>query len=391
MKIAVIGVGTGGLISLSHFCAWTPNADTTIYSIHDPNVSIVGVGESTTPAIPETLFYGTKFRISQDAHLLDATVKHYVKYVNWREHEIPSLINTGLHAMHFNNFKLKDFTFSRLKEIWGEKFQIIHGHVTMTRNVGDKVAVSIDGKVQYFDYIIDCRGYPTDYSDYYISEYIPVNHCLVHTIDKPGNWDYTYHQATKNGWMFGIPLTTRQAWGYLYNDGITLRDEAVIDIAEIFNTTPESLDLKEFSFKNFYAKKILNNRIIKNGNHAMFFEPMEALSGFYYDRVNRFFYDYINGQLTENYVNEYFLEFARKIEMFICYIYHGGSTFDTPFWRITQERTSHKLSNCEYFHDLVNDLSDISKINKNYGEFYEPFSPTSWFAFDENFGYNYFC
>lgn len=389
MKIAVIGVGTGGLISLSHFCGWSPS-DWEIYSIHDPNTKILGIGESTTPAIPECLFYGTDFKISQDASELDATIKHYVKYVNWRRNDIDSLINTGLHAMHFNNFKLKDFVFKRLRQIWGNKFKVIEGNVNSMVNGDSGVWTIVNGQQHIFDYVIDCRGFPKDYSEYELSAHIPVNHCLVNMIPEKGEWDFTYHTATKNGWMFGIPLTTRQGWGYLFNDTITTIDDAVDDIAEIFKTSPDKLDLREFTFKNYYSKKILNNRIIKNGNAAMFFEPLEALSGFYYDRVNRYFYDYIVGDVSEDEVNEYFLDFALHIEVFISYIYHGGSIYNTPFWEITKQDTTSFLKSSSIFANIVEDLRSISQVNKNFGGFIAPFAPHSWFKFDKNFGYNYF-
>lgn len=52
---------------------------------------------------------------------------------------------------------------------------------------------------------------------------------------------------------------------------------------------------------------------------------MEALSGTYYDNVNRFFYDYINKNMTENQVNENLQLKAKQYENFICYVYSNGS------------------------------------------------------------------
>jgi hypothetical protein len=98
-------------------------------------------------------------------------------------------------------------------------------------------------------------------------------------IPEPGNFSYTYHYAHKNGWMFGIPLTHRQGWGYLFNDEITSEQEAINDINEIFKSNKKKKDLRDFKFKPYRTKKFLEGRIIKNGNRAIFYEPMEALSG----------------------------------------------------------------------------------------------------------------
>ena len=386
-KIGVIGVGTAGLLSLNHFCSYLDN-DWKVVSIYDPNINIVGVGESTTPRVPFNLFLGNDFSFAHDAEKIDATIKHYVKYVNWREHDVHSLIDTSSYGIHFNNFKLKEFVFSRLKEKWNDKFMVNTGTVKDLYNQNEKVVVAIDDKLYEYDYVIDCRGYPEDYKDYNISEYLPLNHCLVNTIDRPGDWDFTYHQATKNGWMFGIPLSSRQSWGYLYNDTVSSREECEEDICEIFNTTKESLSLKEFTFKPYYAKKILDGRILKNGNRFLFFEPLEALSTYYYDEANREFYNYICGTTSEDKVNETFDVYCKYLETFICYIYHGGSIYDTKFWRFAKERCSKNLRG-QYFDILVRYYRNNSN-NLYSSQNIKPFSSWQWEKFDKNFGYNYF-
>ena len=54
MKIAVLGVGTAGITSLCHLLGWLPST-VEITSIYDPNIKILGIGESSTPDI-EYLF-----------------------------------------------------------------------------------------------------------------------------------------------------------------------------------------------------------------------------------------------------------------------------------------------------------------------------------------------
>jgi hypothetical protein len=241
MKVAVLGVGTAGLTSLSH-CLAQLSKDWTVYSISDPATPILGIGESTTPLIPGQLYNGARFTLMEDADELDATVKYGVKYVGWREKDFFSHILPPNHAIHFNNFKLKEFCFKRFEERWKEKFKIIYGNINKVENKNSHAEVVVQEQLHQFDYVIDCRGYPEDYTDYTISKTIPVNHCLVHTVNKPGDWSWTYHKAHRNGWMFGIPLKTRQGWGYLYNDTITPREDAVADIAERFDTKPEELN-----------------------------------------------------------------------------------------------------------------------------------------------------
>ncbi len=388
--VAVVGIGTAGITTLSHLLAWLPE-DWIVVSIYDPTIPIIGIGESTTTQVPENLYYGAELNVIDDADSLDLTVKHGVRYVNWRDKDIYSYIPPAGYAIHFNNFKLKDVCFEKFTKLWTDKFQKLEGKISDIENTTEYIKCKVDNVEYEFDYIIDCRGYPDDYTNYDIVETIPVNHCLVHTVKDPGNWNYTYHYAHPNGWMFGIPLKTRQGWGYLYNDTITKKDDAVENLAEILKLSKNELELREFSFKSFKAKKFIDKRLIVNGNRALFYEPLEALSGWFYDRVIRIFFDLaITKKYTEESANSLLSTLAEDYELFICYIYHGGSIYDSDFWRITKSKCTDRIRNSEKFQQSVEFLKSVNP------EFYKsetvilPFPYKTWKKFDQDFGYNYF-
>ena len=203
---------------------------------------------------------------------------------------------------------------------------------------------------------------------------LPINRAFVNLIPKPGNWDYTYHYAHKNGWMFGIPLTHRQGWGYLFNDKITSEQEAVNEINQIFKSNKTKKDLRDFNFKPYRAKKFLEGRIIKNGNRAIFYEPMEALSGVYYDGLNKFFYDYINKQIDQETVNEILDVKAKQYENFICYVYNQGSIYKTKFWKDVKKSTDKHLKNNEIWNKTLNTLNN----NQDNLDLTWPFYNDSW-------------
>ena len=207
MKIAVVGVGTAGLMSLCHFLAHSPKG-TTVTAVYDPAIDILGIGESSTWGLPKMLFQGTGFNLAEYADWLDATPKFGVSWKNWRDNDFESVIQPGGYGIHFNNFKMKEFCFMRFEKMWQDTFKVIEGTVSDIVNNQSHASVIINNNEETFDLVVDCRGYPTDYTDYNLIEDMPVNHCLVHTITKPGDWNTTIHQATKNGWMFGIPGDT---------------------------------------------------------------------------------------------------------------------------------------------------------------------------------------
>jgi len=390
MRIGVIGVGTAGLMSLCHLLAHSPDGAEVI-SLYDPNIKILGIGESSTFGFPKILFQGTGFNLAEWADYLDATPKFGVSYRGWRQQDFESVVQPGDYALHFNNFKMKEFCFMRFEHMWSDKFSIIEGTVDDLINNGTHASVIINDKEEKFDLIVDCRGYPDDYSDYNLIENMPVNHCLVHMIPEAGTWATTMHQATKNGWMFGIPLKTRQGWGYLYNDNITTREDAEQDIADIFKTTVDKLDLREFAFKPYYAKTFFDGRILKNGNRALFFEPLEALSGFFYEMSLRTVVDYFTGAMpTIDGVNTHLTTLSQNLENFYHYIYHGGSTFDTPFWNTVVTASTDKLKNNTRWDETVAEVNSCivgdEIIEKPIGLWFTE----KWIDWEDKFGYSYF-
>jgi hypothetical protein len=385
MKVGILGTGTAGIQTMAYFMSVMPD-DVEIYSIYDPKHPILGIGESTTTFLPQVLWQGLGLTMLDNIENLDATSKHGVLYKNWREDDFYTSILPPFHGMHFNNFRLPEVAIAAAKTKHG--YDTIEGEVTDISQTEDRVYVTIDGVVNEFHYIVDCRGYPTDYTDYEICDYLPVNHCLVHTVDKPGDWNFTYHQATKNGWMFGIPLRTRQGWGYLYNDTITTKDEALQDIAEIFQEEPNT---REFAFKNYYAKNIFNGRIIKNGNRALFFEPLEALSGTFYEAVAVETAKVILDNKDPNDSNSMLRDIAETYAAFICMVYHGGSTFDTPFWKETKIKTSIALQNSDTWNELYTRINTLTAVGlDDESMVINPISIFLWKLIDERLGYGYF-
>ena len=374
MKIAVVGTGTVGVMTVCHFLRYSGNIKPEITCVYNPDKKILGIGESSNVQLPKLLWESINYNIILDSGELDATIKNYVLYKNWRKKDFKSPILPPNYAIHFNNFKLKEFAFKRCKQIYKERFKELHEDVSNLENLKNR-----------FDYVIDCRGWPESYEEYHVSENLLLNKCFAHQIKKPGDWNFTYHQATKNGWMFGIPLQTRQGWGYLFNDRITSDDDALKDLSNILNKKVEKKDVSEFKFKPYRAKKFLENNILKNGNRAIFYEPIEALSGTMYDNINRSFWDYLHGNKSEDEVNIYLEDMSKRYENFICFAYHGGSNFNTKFWKEVKEKTKKHLNNEIW----KNTVKYVKNIDYN-GEITYPFVPLLWYNLEKGFEYNIF-
>ena len=188
-------------------------------------------------------------------------------------------------------------------------------------------------------------------------------------------------------------MQTRQGWGYLFNDKVTSVEEAKKDIADIFKI--KNLDktmFNEFKFKPYHAKKFLENRVLKNGNKAIFYEPLEALSGVFYDNINRALIDVISKRRTEDQVNIDLLNMAKRYENFICFVYQGGSNFNSTFWKETTSKTKKHLINNKIWEQTIDCIKNKQNFEFSLGNSFEtfPFCIKLYKQLSRNLNYKFF-
>ena len=373
MKIAVIGAGTVGVLSVCHFLGYNNNTEVTC--IYNPNKKILGIGESSTVNMPKLLWETINFNTEFDGQDLQYTFKTGVKFQNWRQHDFVSPIIPPSYAIHFDNFKLAEVVFNKIKNVFPDRFKELAIDITSMKQNKHEVIIN---DLYKFDYVIDCRGFPKDYSNYTMVN-LPINHCLVHAVNEPGDWNFTYHTAHKNGWMFGIPLQKRQGWGYLYNDTITSKENALENFREITNRDITLDNIREYMFKPFKAKKYVDGRILLNGNSSLFYEPIEAISGGFYDTLNVLYHAYIfNKTFNEKDLNLNIDYIADKYINFISYLYHGGSIYNTDFWNHAKKICTENLQNDKW----LETIKTIKEGKENLTRF--PLSCEAWKILDTN-------
>lgn len=388
-RIGIIGAGSAGILSLVHFCTWLDD-EWEVYSIHNPEKKILGIGESTNGEFVALLQRGCHFTLGLDKDMdrLDATVKFGSKFMGWREHSWINPLLDGNTAIHFNNFNFRDFCYERLEKLWPNQFRVLEGDVKSLTDCGDKVVVDVDGVGHDFDYVVDCMGFPSDFNDgYTLSECSPVNRCQIHSVEDYEFEPFTDHIATANGWMFGVPLQSRKTYGYMYNDKITSKEEAQADMKQMLGV--DELDDKEYVFKCYYANELINGRIFKNGNKALFFEPLVANSIFIYTHAVRLMFDYMMGGQDAESANASFIESVHQMEDIISYYYQGGSNYDTPFWDFATRHCRDRMVKRDEFNALMANYKELKhrgllQTGPTYGV-----RPLTWEIIDEQLGYGY--
>lgn len=390
-KLGIIGAGSAGILTLTHFCTWLSN-EWDVVSIHNPNRKILGIGESTNGGFVGVLERGLHFTLAHDLHELDATLKFGSRFQNWREQSWINPLLDGNIAIHFNNFRFKEFAYRRLAEIWPEKFRVLEGEVEKMENVGNGVELTIDGQIHGFDYVVDCMGFPTSLDEYHISDCSPVNRCLIHSVTDFKFDPYTDHIAHKNGWMFGVPLHSRKTYGYLFNDTITSKEEAQADMMEVLGVPSletKEKEQKEYIFKCYYTNNMIDGRIGKNGNKAIFFEPLVANSIFLYIYSARLFCDYIMYGAPIAECNRMFAKAVQEMEDVITYYYKGGSIYKSPFWDYATEFASKRLNSRTEFHQQMQIYRDFkSRGILHHAQTYG-WVPLTWELIDKELGYRF--
>lgn len=388
-KIGIVGVGSAGILNLAHFCTWLPNS-WEVYSIHNPAKKILGIGESTNGGFVGLLERGTGFALGrkEDMAALDATLKFGSFFKNWRGQPWLNPLLDGNTAIHFNNFKFKEFAYERLAQLWPRKFRVLEGDVKKMRNKEDRVVVTIDETDHDFDFIIDCTGFPTDFRGYVMSDCTPVNNCLIHNTTDFDYEPHTDHVATPDGWMFGVPLQSRKTYGYLYNDNFTTKEQALENFRKELDVP--AIDGNEYQFKCYYTNRLIDGRICKNGNKALFFEPIVANSIFLYIHASRLFFDYVMGEVDESTANGLFTKAVQELEDLISYYYQGGSIHQNEFWEWASDSCARRLKGRKPFRDLIETYKVLNEQGIMYSGPSYGLAPHNWRIIDEALGYDSF-
>jgi hypothetical protein len=329
-KISIVGRGTVGCLSVSHFLKWT---DWQIDWIYDPNIQTSSVGEGTNLIFPNALFSNVEYSWS-DIEAIGATPKLGIWKRGWGSdkdfhHSFPA----GTAAMHFNALAFQANMFEHLSKF--DRVNIIESNCVDYENLDS-------------DFVMVCTGSPNlsdQKEEYEILDYIPVNSC--HVFQCP--WDYPKFNSTltfarKYGWIFGIPIKNRCSIGYIFNGDLNSIDEVVEDsqiILKEFDLFPSQT--RTLKFKNYFKKNNFTKKVAYNGNSSFFLEPLEATSTGFSNFINQLAYDVWNNNLDIELANYGYSTFLDEIGSMISLHYFAGSNYKTEFWKRAVELGKNKI------------------------------------------------
>ena len=316
MRIAIIGAGNAGCITALHFQKYLSEQSNKfeIEIYHSPHYHpIEKVGQGTTLSVPKLI--ADTLDINWYNNPIGATFKSGILYEGWgkKNDKIFHPFLWSDMGVHFVPKKLSECVIN-------SKFFRVHEKVI--NNPENEIDANI---------IFDCRGRHNRDRSKYDTLTNPLNTVLLSKkFEKDPDLIYTRCVATPNGWTFVIPNTDSVSYGYLYNNKITEREDAINDFTSRFG-----LDyiIDELVFDNYMAKDFYNgSRTILQGNMYGFIEPMEATSVAFYQYICRQSWDLIFKIQSYEYCNNKIRTNMKQLESIILWHYQNGSKFDTPFW-----------------------------------------------------------
>jgi tryptophan halogenase len=387
MKIAVLGAGSAGVLTTGCILKDFKNRriDCEVTHVYDPNVPILGVGESTTSEVTFAIGEAFNFIFATEIDEIKGTTKYGTQYIDWREHDIVFPFQTGYHAVHFDARDFVKMAVDRLEKVY-PNYTRLFGNVEMLANADNKAILVIDGFNHEFDYVIDCRGRPKDFTDYEEVNLV-LNSAVVYDDPEPSDFGFTKHVAHKHGWMFVIPLQHRTSHGLLYNNTFASRKDAEEELMRITTATEKDREnFRTFDLKPYYCKKTIQNRILKSGNRAVFFEPMSANSLYMATKNAQIHSQYIRGEITQDEANELCILNYRAVEDLINLIYHGGSIYENEFWEWAKKTSAERLEKTDVLKRYVADQDD--QMFKTITERFMGHHVLRYV--DREFGFNYF-
>jgi hypothetical protein len=340
LKIGVVGAGSAGALTLLTLkSAMLNSIDHELYILHDPTISKTHVGESLSPLAVDILRETIGYTFNKDNLQVNETPR-YGTLIDWSESnsKIRFIKLYDKHGLHVDSVKFADWVIDSLIKKYQDVFEI-KGNVSSINQTDDKAVVLCDQFEHKFDYIFDCRGTPSietlKSEEYVYIEQGQVNSAILYQEKIKTGEKFTTATSHGNGWMFGIPLIHRKAFGYCYNRNIITRSEALQNFSTMVNLDPEKVVY--FDWHHYFKKNVINKRIITTGNRLYFFEPHQALSHHFYMMVARNFYfkytqHHDNPGLLDSSFNLWYSEQLSCIKDLISLNYVGKTKYTTDFW-----------------------------------------------------------
>ncbi len=372
MNIGFIGAGTASAIAIMTAIKTmqTLNVDfndVTITCISDPNKPTAQVGESTSGLVYDTMREVLGLDFLEDIDVYDGTLRYYTNYFWEQANGNNFTVSYHSPGFHLNSDKWSSYILNKLTERYSY-FLDVQDEIIEINQLNGAVVVKGAKDSYFFNYLIDCRGSPSKEElagdEYDTTVFESVNSVILFP-DFKNYMEYnTSAYVHDNGWMFGVPLQHRKAFGYLYNNKITTYDDAVIAFSKLKNI--DASKLRNFSWQPYKKKLALDRRVLSLGNRLYLFEPQQAIPLHYYAMLAETFIEGVANNIREDEladnINDFNNIFLENIQNLMALSYVGKNKIDSPFWTHMQKKSKDKLLNSANWQEWLTRVQEENQI-----------------------------
>jgi tryptophan 6-halogenase len=357
-SIIVVGGGTAGWMAAGYLS----KKGFPVTLVESPIVGIIGVGESTLPAI-NWLANEMGMQEHEWMPLANATYKLGIKHTDWHKpnserynyflydrnkhkdqhryltsNDLPprELLEYGYHV---DAHKFGEAICKTVAQRNGCKHIVAHVKgVLGDDSVGVQGIILDDGTKLEADFYVDCTGFKKllaktvgmkyqVYTDHLNDRAIAGPQPSLPTINK-----ITTTKARSAGWLWELPLAHRRGTGYVYSSAHISDDEAVAEYCREYPGTDVS-KLLQLKFTAEVCTTHIKNNVGAAGLSGGFLEPLEATSLFMTFFQIRQIHKYLSGEREPEVLNRNVKRVFDHNAKFILANYTLTYRTDNEYWR----------------------------------------------------------
>jgi len=402
--ILIVGGGTAGWMTAGYYS----KKGYAVTLVESPEVGIVGVGESTLPAMN---WFAQELGMEEQEWMpmCDSVFKLAIKHEDWN-HEgsnwwhwfVYDRTQTQQHLDHLNNNTLPpqdkyEYGYHvdayKFGDTIAKTVALKHGcqHIVahVTEVIGNEVTgiervITREGHNLTADFYIDCTGWKKLLANKVGMVYSQYEHLVndraiaapqpsLPTVNR-----YTTTMAKSSGWIWEIPLTTRRGTGYVYSSKFISDQDALSEYCEHYPNT----DVSTVNYLKFRPEVCLNPvhlNVAVIGLSGGFIEPLEATSLYLTQYMILQSKLFVSGERTSVVVNRNLKKLFDNVAKFVLYHYTLSGRTNTEYWR--------------YYNELEKNLNTLDSIKEYaaekdipYGQSATFFLPFNWWCMAD--GYN---
>ena len=390
MHIGIIGAGTSSAVAILAMAdIWLSDKNFFqsfhITCLNDPSVPVSQVGESISPSVIRILHSVLGLDFLEALPNFDGTPRYFSKYFLSEQGDENFYTWHMMPGAHANSQKFSRYVIDAIKQKHSFLTEINDTAESITQTDTNAV-VNCKNNIYKFDFVINCSGTPTieeiHSEEYNTDVFESMNSVVIFPELKKYEEPFTSVHFHGHGWMFGVPLTFRKAWGYLYNNKFTSQEEACNSFGKLKNI--DATDLRKISWQPYYKKKALDGRILSLGNQLYFFEPQHAIPLHYYLNLTvQFLYQMLHLTVEQLNIklNNFHEHQMEQVQNIIALNYIRDPKYDTEFWKHIRPKAIQQLKNSKDFQLWL-------KKCLTYNKFFEYFTHDSFIMKYYIEGYN---